>query len=309
LKEFHDHKQAVLDAGARLGSKGNPINDFRIPKLELMQSLTSSTCLLGVAIQWSTDVTEHCNITLIKDPARSGNNKNYDNQICRHLDRQEKIRLFDLATSVRQVHKADVSTSVVQDNPSDSDDDDIESTAGRFFIPTIQPPRPARGSTPTNYFITAKKLLEDPPAWTPRPLRTFSTLSTAFHLTHRANKTRMTIDDAALKFNLADLRPALADYVQRVKTSTHFQHKIGGRRIAAASTLLPFKDVQVWYSVRTQMPAVDDASQVMSPEMIHACPPSQEWPSGRYDAALLVDDPDVSWPGCGITGVFLFCLN
>jgi hypothetical protein len=301
LKEFHDHKQAILDARARLGSKNNLIDDFRIPKLELLQSLTSTTRLLGVAIQWSTDVTEHCNITLIKDPARAGNNKNYDMQICRYLDREEKTRLFELATSVRQARTVDVSTSVVQDSPNDSDDDDSESTMKRFFIPTIQPPQ--SGSTPTNYFITAKKLLEDPPTWTPRPLRTFSTMSTAFHLTHRANKTRMTVDDAVIKFNLPDLRPALADYVQRVKTNTHFRHKIGGRRIAAASALLPFTEIQIWYSVRMQVPAVD-ASQMMPPEMVHAAPPSKEWPSGRYDSVLLVDDPTVSWPGCGITGMF-----
>jgi hypothetical protein len=303
LKEFHDHKQAVLNARVRLGSKNNPINDFYIPKLEMMQSLTSSIQLLGAAIQWSTDVTEHCNITLIKDPARSGNNKDYDVQICRHLDRDEKIRLFDLATSVRQARTADVGSPPVSQNTlSDNEDSDSGSDMDDPCspIPTTQL---GKRSTPTNYFLAAQRLLEDPPSRTPRPLRTFSTLSTSFHLTHRANKTRMTIDDAALKFNLPDLRPALADYVQRVKTNTHFQHKIGGRRIAAAASVLPFTDIQVWHSVRVQMPVINDALQVMSPETVHTCPPCKEWPFGRYDPVLLSDDLDAVWPGCGITGM------
>ncbi|KAG1809638.1 uncharacterized protein BJ212DRAFT_1202435, partial [Suillus subaureus] len=42
LKEFHDHKQAILDAGARQGTKGM-INNFLIPKLELLQSFAAFT--------------------------------------------------------------------------------------------------------------------------------------------------------------------------------------------------------------------------------------------------------------------------
>jgi hypothetical protein len=311
LKEFHDHKQAILDARVRLGSKKNIINDFCIPKLELLQSLTPSTRLLGVAIQWSTDVTEHCNITLIKEPARSGNNKNYDIQICRHLDRMEKARLFDLTTSLRQATSAQSVVTPATAVESDDEDDDSGSERGigdSRFIPTVQVASPTKTSAPTNYFLQARKLLEDPPPWTPRPLRTFSTPSTGFHLTHRANKTRMTIDEAAITFGLPDLRPALADYVQRLKIGSHFTHKIGGRRTAGPTALLPFKEVQVWYGVRMQMPVVDNPSLVMPPETVHTCPPSKGWPCGRYDTVLISNNPDVRWPGCGITGTSLIIL-
>ena len=41
LKEFHDHKIAILEAGAHRGKK-DPINNFNIPKLELFQSMEPS---------------------------------------------------------------------------------------------------------------------------------------------------------------------------------------------------------------------------------------------------------------------------
>ncbi|KAG2031312.1 hypothetical protein BDR03DRAFT_1016259, partial [Suillus americanus] len=37
LRDFHDHKQAIIDAEAQQG-KGGAKDDFFIPKLELMQS-------------------------------------------------------------------------------------------------------------------------------------------------------------------------------------------------------------------------------------------------------------------------------
>jgi len=46
-----------------------PINNWHIPKLELMQSVVPSILRAGVPIQWSTDLTEHAHIKQIKDPA------------------------------------------------------------------------------------------------------------------------------------------------------------------------------------------------------------------------------------------------
>jgi Plavaka transposase len=102
LKEFHSHKQAILDAGARRGQKST-IDNWYIPKLEFFQSVVPNIRENGVSIQWSADTTEHANITTIKDPARSGNNQNYEPQICRYLDRLDKLRQFDLATSIKEV--------------------------------------------------------------------------------------------------------------------------------------------------------------------------------------------------------------
>ncbi|KAG2047667.1 hypothetical protein BDR06DRAFT_985100 [Suillus hirtellus] len=82
LTEFYTNKDAILAAGARQGKGNRHIDNFYIPKLELMQSIIPSICNSGVIGQWSADITEHAHITEIKDPARSSNNNNYDTQIC-----------------------------------------------------------------------------------------------------------------------------------------------------------------------------------------------------------------------------------
>ena len=97
--EFHQYKQAILDAGGRQGKNG-PINNWHIPKLEFMQSVVPNIHLNGVTMQWSADVTERAHIHEIKISACLTNNQNYEAQICRYLDRREKCRNFDLATSM-----------------------------------------------------------------------------------------------------------------------------------------------------------------------------------------------------------------
>ena len=85
LQEFHDNKAALVEAGAR-GS----LDHWKIPKLEMMLSVAPTISNMGTLGQWSADVTEHAHIDVIKDPARSGNNQNFDAQICRYLNHQEK---------------------------------------------------------------------------------------------------------------------------------------------------------------------------------------------------------------------------
>ncbi|KAI6010464.1 hypothetical protein EDC04DRAFT_2871206 [Pisolithus marmoratus] len=101
LHQFHLHKHSILDAGLHHGKANKPINNWHIPKLELMQSVVPSIARVGVSIQWSADLTKHAHIEQIKDPARGSNNNNYDPQICWQLDCLEKCRNFDLAMSFK----------------------------------------------------------------------------------------------------------------------------------------------------------------------------------------------------------------
>jgi hypothetical protein len=85
LAIFHDNKDVILTLGARMGAK-RAIDNWHIPKLELMQSITASTHKVSSLIQWSADATEHAHITKVKDPAQHTNNNDYDPQICHYLD-------------------------------------------------------------------------------------------------------------------------------------------------------------------------------------------------------------------------------
>ncbi|KAG1764318.1 hypothetical protein EDD22DRAFT_776077 [Suillus occidentalis] len=100
LAIFHDNKDVILTLGAQMGAK-RAIDNWHIPKLELMQSITASARQVGSLIQWSADATEHAHITEVKDPARHTNNNDYDPQICHYLDREEKLRQFAIATTLK----------------------------------------------------------------------------------------------------------------------------------------------------------------------------------------------------------------
>jgi hypothetical protein len=84
----------------RVGKGNNPLDHFFIPKLEFLHSVTTSIRWSGAPIQWSADATERAHIDVIKVPSENTNNGQYGPQICRYLDRDEKGRLFDLATAI-----------------------------------------------------------------------------------------------------------------------------------------------------------------------------------------------------------------
>jgi hypothetical protein len=133
LKEFHDHKSIILSSGMRYRKARNVINNWYIPKLKLLQSVTSSIHDNGAAIQWSADPTEQCHITEIKEPSDLTNNQAYESQICCHLDRRERCWQFDLATAICKAYDNIFGPNNMphigledggdDDGPNDSDDE------------------------------------------------------------------------------------------------------------------------------------------------------------------------------------------
>jgi hypothetical protein len=102
LKEFHDHKHAILEAHAHVGKGNKLIDNWHIPKLKLMQSIILNIRANGVPIQFMANTMEHAHIDVIKVLSCSSNNQKYEEQICHHLDHSDKCRCFDLATSICQ---------------------------------------------------------------------------------------------------------------------------------------------------------------------------------------------------------------
>jgi hypothetical protein len=297
LSEFHHHKAAIISLGARRGKKNKQIDNWHIPKLELMQSVEPSIHQVGVPIQWSADLTEHAHITEIKQPARSTNNQQYDSQICRFLDRREKCRYFDLATTTREAERATNAQEVSGDAGSGSegepDNDPADDCRG-----TVGPSRPV-----ADYFVLAKHLEHGIVQGAPHPPRTFSTpcLSTAFHLGRNPNCT-MRVDEVAQLFGIPDLRPALADYLRRIESGKNNSRIIGGRRIAHDACQLPFSHLHIWYKVRIQQRSFHDREALTPPRTLHASPPSSESPLGRYDTAVHNNDQDFQWPQRDLAG-------
>ncbi|KAJ7741685.1 hypothetical protein B0H16DRAFT_1728463 [Mycena metata] len=311
LGRFHDHKQAILDAGARKGKKG-AINNWYIPKLEFLQSVVPAIRANGVPLQWSADVTEHAHITLVKDPASHSNNQKYEAQICRCLDRRDKCRQFDLATAM-EVAGVDFTAPELHPTPDydDGDDDDVNLpsslvTTTSDLLDAIDPVTNLAGTRRTfvNYFVASSLLQDGKFPNAPTPYRTFVAPdnSTAFHLTSKYVGPQVEIDLAATNFRLPDLRACLETYLHRGPGS---QLILGGKRPALPHDILASKSIrklEFWNNVRIQSRSFHDSSKILLPETVNASPPDATWKFGRGDTVIVNTDSVSRWPESGLTG-------
>ena len=323
LSEFHDHKSAIMEAGVRVGKRNRPILNWYIPKLELMQSVVANIKANGPAINWTADHTELAHIEVVKDPARSSNNKKYEEQICRDLDRSDKCERFDLATAIRDA-RMDFGTSpapflVNNYEGSDSGNNDPNDEYDTRHMPrnrnqtnssstllnsihTVSR-RCQAARACTNYFEEAICLVRDSDSNTPRPLRTFAAgPRTVIHLNREPFMRRTLITDIASTFGIPDLAPSLAHFLSCAAEGSRSLYTLGGRRPPASSTNLPFQKLEVWSGLRIQLKDYHNPSIVGPPQTLCARPPCEEWPSGRFDAVIVNTDPDFEWPFSKISG-------
>jgi hypothetical protein len=306
LEEFHDHKSTIISSGARTGKGGKVIDNWYIPKLELLQSVTSSIRDSGAAIQWTADTTERYHITEIKEPSDRTNNQGYEAQICRHLDRRERCRQFDIATAICEAsampHLGDVDNddSLSEGGPEGLSQP-VTTTAG--LLPNLRTVAPVSGTIRRHgdYFELAGALQSGSYPHAPLPFRTVVNGDTALHLARDPTMKTMTIGDTVSKFDLPDLRGALADFLDRVKSGQPL--KIGGRRAADANSPLPFDHLQVWTKVQLQNRSYHTPHHILPPQTINALPPSEAWTFGRCDAVLINTDNNKVWPRSGLEGV------
>ncbi|KAF9789589.1 hypothetical protein BJ322DRAFT_1178167 [Thelephora terrestris] len=314
LTTFHKTKQAILDAGARVGKAKNPLNNFFIPKLEFFHSVAASISWSGAPIQWSADATERAHIDVIKVPSENTNNGQYGPHICRHLDRDEKGRLFDLATAIHEAG-GDLE-SILYGSAVGGDDEEMDDELNVSWIAELDTIITTCGPSrkQVDLFRTADALVKrvalDGTTGIPQPLRTFSTPWAAFNVNRKPDISRISIDSLAEIYKLPDLRPALLDFFSQYLETPSF-HYIGGRRGTHPNTQLPFTDVLVWYSLRMQTYSSDEKS-VTDPRRLNAIPPCDSWSFGRYDTALFVHDrtdpalsPDVGLPGYDLAQIRL----
>ena len=317
LLEFHNKKSAIMDAGVRVGKRNRPIENWFIPKLELMQSVVTNIKANGAAINFTADHTEHAHIEVVKVPAKSGNNQKYEEQICRHLDRSDKCRQFDLATAIQDA-QIEFTTSPLPhlDNELDTDDEvnvfpediNVSNQMGPSASTLLDSIHTVSNigwtrRIPTNYFEEAACLVRDCNSNTPLPFRTFMAGSkTAIHLNREPYLRRTSIDEIASMFCIPDLKPLLAHFIARATDSRSLYTVEGRRPPAAGTTPLPFQKLKVWHGLRIQMKDYHDPHIVHPPQTLCASPPTQKWPLGRFDNVLVNIDPDKEWPQSKMTG-------
>ncbi|KIO02103.1 hypothetical protein M404DRAFT_28061 [Pisolithus tinctorius Marx 270] len=283
LDKFHAHKQLILNH-------------------ELMQSIVPSVKCVGVTIQWTADVTEHAHVSEIKTPASASNNNNYNPQICRYLDRAEKCRTFELATSLYESkthshgHVEEKSLEVEDGSSDDGDSEISDHEEANLVSKTPGPTRPV-----TDYFAISVHLRTQDPDSIPFPLHSFITDGMAINLSYDPPLRCISVDGAAEKFGLLDLRAALVDFLNREKVyGPSSVHTISGQHWGSSSSTLPFTDLQVWYKMWLQNTAIHDITDILPAQTLFCSPPCETWTLGHYDAAIINVDPCFKWPESGL---------
>lgn len=238
LKNFHAYKFAIINTGGHLGSSGNVIKHWQIPKLELYQSVIQSIIANGAAAQYTADITEHCHVTEVKEPACASNNQNYNIQIVQQLDHEDKWQCFNLAMSIKE---AGIDfRGPVNEGDSNSKDSDGEnaslpkinkSSALTSVINPVSVSLFGAQRKLKNYFKKAGLMAKgnfytNPPLI---PLHTFCHESTVFNLSRDPTiSCQMTIDDVADKYLLPDLWQAFVRYVYHISAHGNVPYGIGG---------------------------------------------------------------------------------
>jgi hypothetical protein len=267
LNEFHDCKVAILEAEARRG-KSSAKEDFYIPKLELLLSFAEAIRNNGGLVQFTADVSEWLLITHCKSPfTRTSKQKDFGEQIVHILDREERMRQFDLYLLLHQHNQALINAVV------DEDEEVYATDPTMAWVSRVAPdeqhhfsaPRPIR-----NHFT--KGILSD-------------SANAALTVTRAPDSSNLSWPDVMRIYGLPDLHHKVTEYIQR-----HTDDVEGCFRM--------FSTVKIWSKFRIQLHSTFRPSIIMPSQAVQAEPPSNTFPSGNCDAIFLDTDQGANNPGC-----------
>jgi hypothetical protein len=94
LSDFHKTKAAFIRNGSRRGKRG-VIGHFNIPKLAGLHAYLYHIPQMGSSPQYSSEITETLHQTMAKTAYKVTNRRNYPEQMCRYLDRSDKLSYMD----------------------------------------------------------------------------------------------------------------------------------------------------------------------------------------------------------------------
>lgn len=207
--------------------------------------------------------------------------------------------MFDLATVIHE----SASPDCLDNTPLDPDDLDWDMDEWLTGPPASEYGSPGRRIP--NFFSANTADPPDPLA-SSIP-RTFATTTTGFHLKIRPNVTRAEINIIAADFRIPNLYTSIRDFLSHYLYDQETR-RISGRQGPTNGTLLPFNEIRVWHSVQLQN--YDSNGGLRPPQRLFASPPSDDWPSGRYDTVLFRESVDAGSPrrpGLGLEGQYFAC--
>ncbi|KAF7973201.1 hypothetical protein HWV62_15785 [Athelia sp. TMB] len=267
LNEFHAYKYDIIRAGGRRGKNG-PIMHFKIPKLEAMWRIVYNAEYMGAPYQFTSDITERCHMSHVKQPFRASNRRNFVEQCARYMDRVEKVALFDLYTRLK--HNGASLLNIMVDEASTVADHYPEATWMSHVLPQEESKVGGARSRPSLASKTRSRLSEDS--------------SIAFLVGLKPHHPLMSIFAASQLFNIRDLHGALADYFDNVTPRSESRP-----RVHSTPCQLDFSHINIWNNLRIQQRSSQDRTILLPIRTLQALPPSTEKPFGRCDTVLIND--------------------
>jgi len=130
LSEFHDLKRVFIDTGIRSRTQCanwhstdtdtlDNVADLKIPKFHSLQHYVTSIVNFGTTDNYNTESTERLHIDLAKNAFRASNKRGFTIQMCRWLERRERVYWFATHCAWRtgQVFDARLLKARIRDGP------------------------------------------------------------------------------------------------------------------------------------------------------------------------------------------------
>ena len=255
LRKFHDHKDAIIEAGARKTKAAGTKTNFYIPKLELFQSFARAVRNSGALIYHTADISERLLMTHCKHPfERTSKNKDFAEQIVQILDREEAMRQFDIYTLLRSGNIPLINAICAEEEEATTMDPTLAWVAR--VLPEeqwqVQGPRPVR-----NYFVTGMLA---------------NNTQTALHVTTCPDEVNLSLNDITVQYCLPDFETRYMEFLWLHSHGTHS---------------LAFNCIALWYKFCVQLQPTFCSSKVMLSQAVQARAPSQDFPYRRCDAVLI----------------------
>lgn len=246
---------------------------------------------LGSAPQFSTEQTELCHIAMAKVPYEASNRKGYDTQICRFLDRHERVLLFSAFQMWMDTFVENLPVTLVNDSYEDSETDASIVSSESVGEPSSRRDRRDRTTQSVQSSYPFADLLPKPTAnvWNRDSATVPRNKTTAFVLMGLSSVATKLVD-IAIKYGLTDLHGRFMSFHRRSK---YVQHLTREARPLAVIT----SKFETWTKVRMQLRSVQDDETVLPLLTVAAIPPGPALPSGLYNFVLVKQPPGATYTG------------
>ena len=237
-----------------------------------LKTRTSSACLVqhmghGHPYQWSSDITERCHITHMKNPYHLSNHRDFHTQCCRFLDWQQKQRLFHLFTTLKTVGASLINGMVYEADLMQLHYPEL------MWISTISPDL---DKCFTGQVAPSKSIFNNPCSWIS------SDYTTALLLIIQPPFPGLSNDDACHTLSIAGFQKALGDVF-----SSHSYTAQNGCCLATPNCTFPFSHIHAWDKFRIQQCSVHNSLFLCPAQAIQALPPTPTLPFGHVNTILI----------------------